>query len=100
MDTQRRRYLAYLVRLWQAGSEEEPAWRASVENAHTGERHGFASLGELFEFLQVETAARPPMKEGGDENASTSRGLLSQHPAIPSLNRNSQMRNSHKEGEK
>ena len=27
-----------------------PVWRASVENAHTGERRAFANLAELFEF--------------------------------------------------
>ena len=68
MAIRKRRYLAYLLRLWQAGGEEEPAWRASLEDAHSGERRGFAGLRELFEFLRAETGAGPAVKEGGDEN--------------------------------
>jgi hypothetical protein len=30
------------------------AWRASLESARTGERAGFASLEELFSFLEKE----------------------------------------------
>jgi hypothetical protein len=71
MNTRRRRYLAYLLRLWQAGGEEEPDWRALVEDAHTGERRGFASLERLFEFLRTETGAQPAREEGGDENGRT-----------------------------
>ena len=42
-------YLSYLLRLWQV-SEEETTWRASLESSHTGERKGFASLDDLFDF--------------------------------------------------
>ncbi len=52
MTTERPRYLAYMLRLWQAGSDEELTWRASLESPHTGERRGFASLEALFEFLE------------------------------------------------
>jgi hypothetical protein len=49
-------YLAYMLRLWQsASSDDEPGWRASVENPHTGERHGFANLEQLVEFLREKT---------------------------------------------
>jgi hypothetical protein len=51
-----RGYLLYLLRLWPAGDEQPGAWRASLENPRTGERHGFADLGALFAFLQEETA--------------------------------------------
>ena len=47
-------YLAYMLRLWQTG-EDTKVWRASLENAHTGARHGFASLDALFVFLEEET---------------------------------------------
>ena len=30
-------------------------WRASLQDAHTGERQGFASLEALFEFLRART---------------------------------------------
>jgi hypothetical protein len=44
-------YLSYLLRLWQEDKEGQ-AWRMSLENAHTDERKGFASLDELFSFLR------------------------------------------------
>ena len=64
MSGERRRYVSYLLRLWQAQDEGELAWRASLESAHTGERLGFASLADLFAFLDRETAGP---KEGKDE---------------------------------
>ena len=50
-------YLAYLLRLWQANSNEQTIWRASLENPHTGERHAFGTLDALFMFLGAETGA-------------------------------------------
>ncbi len=49
------RYLAYMVRLWQVGSEDGPAWRVALESPHTGERQVFVSLEALFAFLRAET---------------------------------------------
>jgi hypothetical protein len=54
MVSERQRYLAYMLRLWQVG-EEEKVWRASLENAHSGARQGFASLNALLAFLEDET---------------------------------------------
>ena len=45
-------YIAYLVRLWRPGSSQSPAWRASVEDPHSGERRAFADLASLFAFLE------------------------------------------------
>jgi hypothetical protein len=53
---QGRRYLSYLLRLWQTQHEGRLVWRASVESARTGERRGFANLNELYAFLDSETA--------------------------------------------
>ena len=50
--------MSYLLRLWQVSCGEGLAWRASLESARTGERHGFASLDELSDFL------RQPREEG------------------------------------
>jgi hypothetical protein len=36
-------------------SRARGTWRASLESARTGERAGFASLEELFGFLEKET---------------------------------------------
>ncbi len=58
-------YLSYLLRLWQSGLEE-PVWRASLENPSTGERHAFASLDLLVEFLRTETAALTLRQEVGE----------------------------------
>jgi CRISPR/Cas system endoribonuclease Cas6 (RAMP superfamily) len=51
-------YRAYLLRCWQerdAGTDQEPLWRFSVEDVF-GERRpqGFGSLEALIEFLRVE----------------------------------------------
>jgi hypothetical protein len=63
-----------MLRLWQAESEGTLVWRASLESASNrfgqpGERRGFASLGELYAFLEQETAAdgrgRPPHQVAG-----------------------------------
>ena len=53
-----RRYLAYLVRLWTVHHNGDLVWRASAENAHTGERRAFADLAGLFEFLRGGGGAR------------------------------------------
>jgi len=48
-------YTSYLLRLWLAGEKSQPQWRASLENSHTGERIGFASLDALFAYLNQQT---------------------------------------------
>jgi hypothetical protein len=62
MPTEKPIYQVYLLRLWPASvSQTGPtAWRASLENPHTGERLGFASLEQLFTYLmeQVENDGR------------------------------------------
>lgn len=66
----RRRYVSYLLRLWQADSDGEPVWRAMVEEPLSGERHGFASPELLFGFLR-EQIARPAERgtvEGGESD--------------------------------
>lgn len=56
------RYLAYLVRLWTVHDNGDVVWRASIENAHTGERCAFADLAGLFVFLQRVVAEEPPAR--------------------------------------
>jgi hypothetical protein len=55
MTTEQRGYLAYLLRLWRVNDDGKPVWRASLENPHTGERHGFANLELLCAFLEQKT---------------------------------------------
>ena len=45
-------YLAYMLRLWRAGSREgRPAWRASLQDPHSGERLAFGDAKDLLTFL-------------------------------------------------
>jgi hypothetical protein len=60
----KRRYFSYLLRLWQAGTGQGAAWRASLEEIPTGERRAFASLDDLFAYLREQTRASPPPEEG------------------------------------
>ena len=54
--TEPRRYRVYLLRLWLAeGEDGRPVWRAALEDARTGERHGFADLARLCAFLEAQT---------------------------------------------
>ena len=54
MVTERQHYLAFMLRPWRTG-EDGMVWRASLENAHTGARQGFASLDALLAFLEEQT---------------------------------------------
>ncbi len=59
-------YHSYLLRLWQVGSDVPAgqAWRASLENPHTGEILNFTSLERLFEFLEDQCSPENPQKTG------------------------------------
>jgi hypothetical protein len=63
------RYQAYLVRLWQVSGGERPAWRASIEDPHTGERRGFPNIASLFAFVneQIGNAADPDREKPSRE---------------------------------
>lgn len=52
-------YLAYLLRLWRMRGEGAAGWRASLVSPGSGERHGFASLDDLFAFLLWRTGVLP-----------------------------------------
>jgi hypothetical protein len=80
MSQEQKRYLSYLIRLWRENGEDSswrplavtkksdaPIWRASLERPGTHVRVGFASLDDLFAFLQQETGtARDGAKEEND----------------------------------
>jgi hypothetical protein len=46
-------YQSFLLRLWQ--ETPHAPWRASLQNAATGERQGFSDLESLFTFLRTQT---------------------------------------------
>lgn len=67
---QQKRYLSYLLRLWQEQGGNPPLWRASLESPRSGEQRGFASLAELFDFLENEVTQSQPgssTSEGGGD---------------------------------
>jgi hypothetical protein len=55
MEGRRREYFSYLVRIWWSDRGAGETWRASVECPLTGARRGFASLKDLFAFLEAVT---------------------------------------------
>jgi ubiquinone/menaquinone biosynthesis C-methylase UbiE len=56
MIDERRRYLSYLLRLWQERDALPAAWRASLEDPRTGERLGFPDIAQLFAYLEEQLA--------------------------------------------
>ena len=54
-------YHAYLLRFWEERGEQgtSAAWRFSLEDPQTGQRHGFADLASLTAWLEMAT------KDGG-----------------------------------
>jgi hypothetical protein len=64
----RQRYLSYLLRLWQTSDDGEQIWRASLEAPGTGERRGFGSVADLFDFLQDQIESEG---EGSDDPGVT-----------------------------
>lgn len=64
MPQEQAKYRAYLLRLWQGSTDGGglTAWSASVEDPHTGERIGFATLDHLFAYLlqQTEQSSHTP----------------------------------------
>jgi hypothetical protein len=63
MTDERRGYIAYLVRLWRPAGSQSPAWRASVEDPHSGARRAFADLASLFAFLEEQTGVDARLAE-------------------------------------
>jgi hypothetical protein len=63
MGEKQRRYISYLLRLWQVAGDGNLVWRASLENPHTGERHGFSCLDDLIAFLEMEMSEDTQSKE-------------------------------------
>jgi hypothetical protein len=52
MAEPRRRYRAFLLRLWQERNGGEWIWRASLEDPHSNKRKGFPDLERLSAYLK------------------------------------------------
>jgi hypothetical protein len=56
--SEQKEYVSYMLRMWcdggdaRAGPSTEAPWRASLQSPRSGEMVGFASLDDLFDFLQ------------------------------------------------
>jgi hypothetical protein len=50
----RQGYLSYLLRLWQISDGERQVWRASLQSPDSEEQQGFASLEDLYAFLDAQ----------------------------------------------
>ena len=76
MNETQSEYLSYLLRVWRADPGNLSGWRASLEDPHTGERLGFASLEQLFAFLmeQTERAGPDVGRRTGDGGGRTEDG--------------------------
>jgi len=82
MSSEKQRYLAYMLRLWQISGEDRPTWRASLEDAQTGARQGFASLDALFAFLKDKTGQGPSATAvTSDPGCAESQGRRSEPPS-------------------
>ena len=67
----------YLLRMWQESGgpndphggrpRDPPLWRASLERPQGGQRLGFASLEDLFAFLENETRSSLPGSQDSEE---------------------------------
>jgi hypothetical protein len=63
MNVRPRKYLAFLLRLWQVEENGCRVWRASLEDPDTGERRGFASLNLLTHYLREQARAHEDVED-------------------------------------
>jgi hypothetical protein len=66
MAEQQWHYQAYLLRLWWTGQGDDRVLRASLEDPHTGDRHGFGKLEQLVTFLEAQTGGANASREDLD----------------------------------
>ena len=59
--------------MWASETNGELAWRVSMENSETGEKHIFASFGDMLIFLEDLTLA--PSASRGDAEGKASRSV-------------------------
>ena len=58
MNDRRLCYLSILLRLWCVTTDKSAVWRAPLEDAHTGERRGFADSTSLSALVEAQIANR------------------------------------------
>ncbi len=73
-----------MLRCWEVRSPQPGGpvtWRFSLEDPHTGEKHGFANLEVLTDFLQAELEQADSTR--GQMMASPRHGMLNKCNAMP-----------------
>lgn len=60
-------YIAYLLRLWQTEEGGKAIWRASLEDPHTRQVTGFASLQALEEYIEAVTWQKVQAADEGEK---------------------------------
>jgi hypothetical protein len=60
-------YRSYLLRLWRVKEGDRDVWRASLQDAQSGERISFATVEALFAFLEEQL--EPTLDARGDVGA-------------------------------
>jgi hypothetical protein len=53
-------YQTYALRLWREKCQGQWQWHASLESLHTGERHVFTSLQQLFAYWSEQCDRQAP----------------------------------------
>ena len=87
-------YMAYMLRLWQAGSREgRSIWRASLENPHTGERQAFGDVEALVAFLAVLTNSADDIRSPAERIETAAVDADGGPPATARFPLNSQLAN-------
>ena len=71
--SKQRRYLSYMLRLWETSNGERQIWRASLESPGSGQRQGFASLQGLIDFLEAEIEHQGERSDVDDESDQPTR---------------------------
>ena len=51
----KKKYIAYMLRLWRVNSTGLSDWHASLEDPHNGDQIGFSDLISLFSYLKDQT---------------------------------------------
>lgn len=62
-------YHAYLLRIWRENGCE--AWRALLEDPHTGERLGFDGADRLLAYLTAQLTTKPPPTSEAEGTATS-----------------------------
>lgn len=65
MSNNLQHYHAYLLRIWREA--EGMPWRATLQNPHTGEQEGFASVDQLIDFIRNKTEGQESSAESSQD---------------------------------